>query len=312
MGFGPRDLLERVVLVDATREQPAFMGPTRTAGAYLAGVFAEHGPGSAQGRCALVLLSSPDGPAVTADRTREALGLLPATPALLDVRTFAGRGDMTIVSYRLQSGSCYHNLNDRYVLSPEEKVIAAAALTGEATASGPVKEIGGGDARRFLVTLPSRNPLLGPLRLMVEVAARNGAVWAVLHSNELRGYDGLSSLRARGTALVLHRDGQEWRVPIYEGTLGGWFTAALTPWRSAAVPIPAGAYGADLAIDDLAFLESGGSEGARRVPLTAALLVPPPPVPSPEASDPGRPVGDRGFRGTPPRAGTGAPVPVPR
>ena len=300
MALGPEDLVTRVAVFDGSRERWALLSPTEAAGAYLVRAFARPRPGDPRGRCAAVLVPSAAGEPVGAAEVSEALSLLPTTPAPVDVRLAAPSGDAVIVSYRLPGGGCYHNLGDRYVLLPEEELIAAQGL-GAGPSSGAAREIPAAPGRRFVVTLTSARPERWPLRALVEVTVQDGLVSATLHSNELRGYDGISSLRARGTALVLRGGSRAWRVPIYEGTLGGWFTAAQTPWRGAPVAVPAGTYAVDLSVDEVAFLESEGWEGPRPVALTPALEVVRPGPPRADATGPAPPPAGRASPGTPGR-----------
>jgi hypothetical protein len=155
-------------------------------------------------------------------------------------------------------------MNSRYVLTAEEEALLAAPLP--ASGSGAVELPGRGD-RRFAAVLRSREPYVRPLLALVAVRTGPSGLHVTLHSNELRGYDGLSSFRARDTALELHGPSGVHRVPIFEGTLGGWFNPALTPWRSGPWPLPPGPHRLDLVMADLAFAETGPGEGPRRLTL---------------------------------------------
>jgi hypothetical protein len=269
--FDRGQLDRRVMVLDRATGRWNGLPPTHSAAAYLVDTFADGRPGATDARCALVLAAHPLDGAITAADVKAVLAAFPPGAVPAQTRTVSADGRRTIVEYRLADGNCLHGMNDRYVLTPEERTI-------EVTAGDGVTEVGGGSDRRFVFVLRSRSRGRGrwPLRAMVEVATGDGVVSAVLHSNELRGYDGISAFHVMRPAIVLRGDSGEWRIPIFEGTLGGWFTPALAPWRSAAVKVPPGAYEAFVTFADVAFTEAGPSEGPRSVLLSRRFEVPPP------------------------------------
>ena len=292
LGLDRVALARSVTVLDLSTGRWKPLLPTHDAAAYFIDAFASPGHGEGDGKCALVLAPYPLEVAVTATDVAAALGAFPAGLVPSDARTVSAEGSHTIVEYRLPGGNCLHGMNDRYALTPEERTIAATAGEG-------VKEVAGTGDRRFVLTLRGRNPAGRPLRMMTVLAAREGSVTAAIESNELRGYDGISSFRLVKPAVVLRGRSGEWRIPILEGTLGGWFNPVLTPWRSPATAVPPGSYEASLTFSGVAFEELAAVEGGGAVLLTPALELPPsapqsaaaaiPAPPPPARESPGKP-----------------------
>jgi hypothetical protein len=176
-------------------------------------------------------------------------------------------------SYVLPDGNCLANLRNRYVPSAEERV--ALSRRGSLRRQGAIEVAAPAGSRAFVVRVDSRSPRVRPLYLLLEVATRAAGVSAVLYSNDLRGYDGISSFRIRSSALVLTggEGGATTRVPICEPTLGGWFNLVRPPWRSEAREIPPGAYRLDLSLGDVGYLEYEAGEGPRSVRLADDFVV---------------------------------------
>ena len=132
---------------------------------------------------------------------------------------------------------------------------------------------GASELRRKRLLTPREALRTVPLEVLLELRSESGRFQAVLHSNGLRGYDGITSFELRGSSLVVspRAGGDEVRVPLFEGTLGGWFSLALTPWRSETRTLQPGTYSVRFEAREVSFLGGLVPGGPVSVPLTDAF-----------------------------------------
>ena len=276
LGFAAADVpLRTAVLLHDQRGWTPLSAETASV-SFMAESYLPAGTGARKADCALVLIAA-DGPLRS-----EFWGELPPAIghlALLDQRRSDLSPARTVIGYRLPSGNCLANVGNRYALTPEEKLLASLRLpetTG--TFARPVGATA--SVTRYQVRVQGRDQegrvkRRRPLDLLIDLETNAGMVQATLHSNGLRGYDGITSYHLTRPRLIMKTGaGSEYVIPIVESVLGGWFNPIRTPWRSAPVPVPPGGpYRVELAWDDAQFQEYGGHEGKGAVVVAEDAFV---------------------------------------
>jgi hypothetical protein len=277
LGMGAAELPLRTAVLLQTPSGFSPLSPETSGVSFLATRYVPDtpaAPGPTPPPCALVLVN-------LAGRLQESPGGdLPADAArqpLLEARrTEIARG-RDVVAYRLADGNCLHNVDSRYSLTPEEQVLFRLDAPREGSVARRVATTR--TIARYQVRLVGRGALADrALDLLLDVALEDGAIQATAHSNDLRGYDGITFYQMTRPRLVLSAGpaGPAHAVPFTQGdpgVLGGWLNPVRPPWHSPRVPLPPGRYSVELVWDDVQFEQDGGNEGPGRLALAEPLDV---------------------------------------
>lgn len=148
-----------------------------------------------------------------------------------------------LLSYRMPDGNCIRSMNNRYHYFPEEQILKRSRDLLQSEGAIPLDN--GDGVCRIMV----RKDGFLEVYVMLECIREAGGLRVVLHSNDLRGYDGNSHFELWNPRLELKgADGAVTVIRIFEGEFGGydsrngWPNLYLPPWRSPLVAVPDGEY----------------------------------------------------------------------
>jgi hypothetical protein len=184
------------------------------------------------------------------------------------------KGQLLYVGYRMPDANCFNNIVGSYDLSPQE--IVANNLSKSLGENTSIELESNGNKKRYVGKLKGTLRSF-PIIFLIDLFIVKNSIYAELHSNELRGYNGITTYALVNPKLTLESQngGVIHTIPLSSGNVGNVETKliiAFPPWRSITKAVPPGPYKMFFSGDDVLSIKGVKNFGGTRLrPFTIRL-----------------------------------------